>query len=339
MKIIDLRSDTVTQPTPAMRKAMAEAEVGDDVYGDDPTVQRLEALAADMVGTEAALFTPSGTQANLIALMCHCQRGDEYIVGQGAHCYKFEGGGAAVLGSIQPQPIQPEKDGTLNLETVIKLIKPKDIHFVSTRLLCLENTYNGKVLPLDYIDRATQFVKEYNLSSHLDGARLFNAAVQQKVTAKRIAEKFDTVSICLSKGLGAPIGSVLCLPRAMIADARRWRKALGGGMRQSGIVAAAGIVALSDHIGRLAKDHENARHLSNRLCEIDELDVDNEATQTNMVFFTMKKETPHRLADHLYHYGILSPTLFQTVRFVTHLNVSRDDIDFVIEKIKDFFTS
>jgi len=209
-KWIDLRSDTVTRPTPAMRQAMAEAEVGDDVYGEDPTVNRLEALAAEMVGTEAAVFAASGTQSNLMGLLSHCRRGDEYIVGQQAHTYRYEGGGAAVLGSIQPQPLDFEKDGSLDLEKAAAVIKPDDFHFARTRLLCLENTQGGKVLPLDYLQRAVAFARERGLSLHLDGARLFNAAVKLDVAPADITRGFDTVSICLSKGLGAPVGSLLC---------------------------------------------------------------------------------------------------------------------------------
>jgi len=265
MKTIDLRSDTVTRPTPAMRRAMAAAEVGDDVYGDDPTVNRLEATAAERLGFEAALFTCSGTQANLVSIMTHCARGEEYIVGQQAHTYKYEGGGAAVLGSIQPQPLDFEADGTLDLERVARAIKPADFHFARTRLLCLENTQGGKVLPLDYLKRAGEFARARKLRLHLDGARIFNAAVQLGMDVRELTAPFDSVSVCLSKGLGAPVGSMVCGGREFIGEARRWRKVCGGGMRQAGILAAAGLYALDHHVDRLADDHHNAGLLARGL--------------------------------------------------------------------------
>ncbi|MDH3693981.1 MAG: low-specificity L-threonine aldolase, partial [Gammaproteobacteria bacterium] len=262
MKMIDLRSDTVTRPTVTMRAAMAEAEVGDDVYGEDPTVNRLEQLAAEKLGKEAAVFAASGTQTNLIALLAHCERGDEYIVGQTAHTYKYEGGGAAVLGSIQPQPLDFGLDGSLDLDKVKSVIKEDDSHFAKTRLLCLENTQGGKVLPLDYLAAARTFVNQHGLGLHLDGARLFNAAVGLGVPAVEVAQHFDTVSICLSKGLGAPVGSLLVGSNELIERARRWRKVVGGGMRQAGVLAAAGIEALEHHVDRLQEDHDNASSLA-----------------------------------------------------------------------------
>lgn len=231
MKEINLCSDTVTKPTKDMLKAMMMAEVGDDVFGEDPTVKLLEERLADMAGMEAAVFAPSGTQSNLMGLMSHCQRGDEYIVGQTAHTYMWEGGGAAVLGSIQPQPMDFSMDGTLNLEKVSSLIKAIDDHYARTKLLCLENTTMGKVLPLEYLNKIPAFCKEHNIYSHLDGARVFNATVKLNVSLKNISQKFDSISICLSKGLGAPVGSVLCGSRDFIKEARHWRKMLGGGMR------------------------------------------------------------------------------------------------------------
>jgi len=237
MKPIDLRSDTVTKPSAGMMEAMMKAEVGDDVYGEDPTVNELEALAAKMLGTEDAVFCTSGTQSNLLALLVHCDRGDEYIVGQHAHTYRYEGGGAAVFGSIQPQPLDFENDGTLNLEKVSQFIKPDDFHYANTKLLCLENTQAGKVLPLEYLETANKFATDNGLILHLDGARIFNAAIKLKVDVKKITTYFDTISCCLSKGLGAPVGSVLCGSKNQIEKARRWRKVLGGGMRQAGILA------------------------------------------------------------------------------------------------------
>ncbi len=338
MKWIDLRSDTVTRPTPAMRKAMAEAEVGDDVYGEDPTVNRLEALAAEMVGTEAAVFAASGTQSNLMGLLAHCQRGDEYIVGQQAHTYRYEGGGAAVLGSIQPQPLDFEKDGSLDLDKVAAVIKPEDFHFARTRLLCLENTQGGKVLPMDYLERAMAFARDKGLGLHLDGARLFNAAVRLGVAPSEIARGFDTVSICLSKGLGAPVGSLLCGRRKLVDRARRWRKLLGGGMRQAGILAAAGIYALEHHVARLSEDHCNAARLAKGLAGIDGLAVDTGTVQTNMVFVSLDPQRDEALQSFLKERGVLVSGR-GTYRLVTHLDVSQEDIDTAAQAFRDFFGS
>ena len=258
----DFRSDTVTRPSPGMRAAMANAEVGDDVFRDDPTVTRLEARMAALFGKEAGLFVPSGTQSNLIALMVHCERGDEYIVGQMAHCYRWEAGGAAVLGSIQPQPLTNQADGTLLLADIEQAIKPDDSHFARTRLLALENTIGGRALPLSYIDAATAVARRHGLACHLDGARVFNAAQALGVPVDVVAQPFDTVSVCLSKGLGAPVGSVLVGSAALIEKGRRLRKMLGGGLRQTGILAAAGLYALDHNVERLADDHANARALA-----------------------------------------------------------------------------
>jgi len=338
MKIIDMRSDTVTKPTAEMRETMAAAEVGDDVYRDDPTVNRLESYAAEMLGFEAAIFTASGTQANLISIMSHCGRGDEYIVGQLAHTYKYEGGGAAVLGSIQPQPIEFEPDSTLDLAKVNDKIKPDDIHFAKTRLLCLENTQNGKALPLDYLKKAADFTKEKDLKLHLDGARLFHAVVKQNIPVQEITRHFDSVSVCLSKGLGAPVGSLLCGPKSFIEDARRWRKMTGGGMRQAGILAAAGIYALQNNVKRLATDHEHAGILTEELSKLDQIKVERNDAQTNMVFFALQADIAERLADFLKQKNILiSPG--KTTRLVTHLDISREDISYTVDKIRGFFNS
>jgi threonine aldolase len=336
MKIIDLRSDTVTKPTPAMRATMAEAEVGDDVYGEDPTVNRLQSMIAEMTGMEAALFACSGTQSNLLGVMSHCERGDEYIVGQRAHTYRFEGGGAAVLGSIQPQPLEFQEDGTLDLEEVAASIKPNDFHFARTRLLCLENTQEGKVIPLDYLQQSRALADKHELATHLDGARAFNAAVKLGVPIGEITRHFETVSICLSKGLGAPVGSLLCGPKPIIDKARRWRKVLGGGMRQAGILAAAGIYALTHHVERLAEDHENAKLLAKGLAEIDELGVDPSRVQTNMIFFSMEPSRFKSLQTYLKERRILISGR-EKVRLVTHLDVTRGDIRITIEAFKDHF--
>ncbi len=338
MKIIDLRSDTVTRPTEQMRRAMATAEVGDDVYRDDPTVIKLEDTCAELLGFEAAIFTGSGTQANLIALMSHCQRGDEYIVGQLAHTYKYEAGGGAVLGSIQPQPIEFEADSTLDFKKIEAKIKPDDIHFARTRLLCLENSQNGRILPLDYLQEAASFTKKKNLALHLDGARLFNAAVGLGVIPREITRHFDSTAVCLSKGLGCPVGSMLCGTRSFIEKARKWRKMVGGGMRQAGILAAAGLYALEHNIKRLTTDHDNASRLAEGLGKINEIKIEGGKAHTNMVFFEMDETTAPQLAEFLHQSNILiSPG--KTIRLVTHLDINRDDIAMVIEKTASFFTN
>jgi threonine aldolase len=338
MRQIDLRSDTVTRPTPGMRAAMAAAEVGDDVYGEDPSVNRLEALAAQMLGKDAALFVPSGTQSNLLGVMAHCERGDEYIVGQHAHTYKYEGGGAAVLGSIQPQPLEFEADGTLDLDRVSAAIKPDDSHFARTRLLCLENTQGGKVLPLDYLRRAHDFARSRGLGLHLDGARVFNASVKQAVPVREIAQCFDTVSVCLSKGLGAPVGSVLCGRADLIAKARRWRKMLGGGMRQAGVLAAAGIYALTHNVQRLAEDHHSAHALAQGLAGIDGVRVDPAAVQTNMVFMAVAPDRADALRAFLRERDVLLGAGHQ-IRLVTHLDVTSADVQATVRAVEEFFAT
>ena len=335
-KLIDLRSDTVTQPTSAMRDAMAAAEVGDDVYGEDPTVNLLEAILAERTGMQAGLFVASGTQGNLLALFAHCERGDEYIVGQTAHTYKLEGGGAAVLGSIQPQPLDFEADGTLDLERVEHAIKPLDSHFARTRLLCLENTQDGKVLPLDYLERAGELARGRDLGLHLDGARIFNAAVKQGHPVDRITRHFDSVSICLSKGLGAPVGSVLCGSSSLIERARRWRKVVGGGMRQAGIVAAGGLFALEHHVDRLAEDHRNATLLANGLKDIEGITVDTDLVQTNMVFVALPPTSTQPVCNYLRARDIIVSDN-NPCRMVTHLDITRDDINRVTAAIRSFF--
>lgn len=338
MKIIDLRSDTVTQPSEPMRRAMAAAEVGDDVYRDDPTVNRLESHIAELLGFEAAVFTASGTQANLIGIMSHCGRGDEYIVGQQAHTYRYEGGGAAVLGSIQPQPIEFEPDSTLDLIKVEEKIKEDDIHFARTRLLCLENTQNGRPLPLEYLADAAAFVAEKNLRLHLDGARLFNAAIGQNVDAREITKHFDSVSLCLSKGLGAPVGSVLCGSRNFIEEARKWRKMCGGGMRQAGILAAAALYALENNVQRLADDHRHASLLSEGLKRIPGLKVAPDGAQTNMVFFSVDAQTARSLGGYLEEKNILI-SAGPSTRLVTHLGVSEKDVGYTLDQVMSFFES
>jgi threonine aldolase len=332
--MIDLRSDTVTRPSQAMLAAMSAAEVGDDVWGDDPTVLRLQATLAERTGKEAGLFFPSGTQSNLAALMAHCARGDEYIVGQAAHTYRYEGGGAAVLGSIQPQPLDNAPDGSLPLEKIAAAIKPVDNHFARTKLLALENTIGGKVLPASYVAEATQLARDRGLSAHLDGARVFNAAVASGKPVAELCAPFDSVSICFSKGLGAPVGSVLVGSKALLEAAARWRKVLGGGMRQAGLLAAACLHALDHHVEGLAQDHDNAAHLAAGLARIEPLKVQSQAT--NMVFTQIPDAHCAPLEAFLKERGILTQMLYAS-RFVTHRDVSREDIDTVVRAVKAYF--
>lgn len=343
--LVDLRSDTVTRPTAAMRAAMLAAPLGDDVFADDPSVNALQEQIAGMLGFEAALFVPTGTQSNLCAVLSHCQRGDEYIVGQQAHCYRWEGGGAAVFGSVQPQPLNHQPDGTLALDDIEAAIKPDDAHFARTRLLALENTLGGKLLPFAYVEQATELARRKGLGRHLDGARLFNAATAQAAQrgtaardeARRIAGCFDSVSVCFSKGLGAPVGSALCGSREFIARAHRIRKMAGGGMRQAGVLAAAASHALEHHIDRLVQDHALASRLAEGLAGIPELKV--EAPQTNLLFVDLEGEARHQSAEllaHLKQSGILATGLYR-LRFATHLDVDEQGIDRAIGAIRSFF--
>jgi threonine aldolase len=332
MKPIDLRSDTVTRPTAAMWDAMRAAPLGDDVFGDDPTVNALQERIASDLGFEAALFMPTGTQSNLCALMSHCQRGDEYIVGQMAHTYRWEGGGAAVMGSIQPQPIPNQGDGTLSLADIEAAIKPDDAHFAKTRLLALENTWGGRVLPLPYVEAATALAKQRGLARHLDGARLFNAAVASGVPAGDITRHFDSVSVCFSKGLGTPAGSALCGSREFIAKAHRWRKMAGGGMRQAGVLAAAALHALDHHVERLAEDHANARLLAEGLQGLRGVSV--AMPQSNIVFVDLAADKPGDAVARLRERGVLATGLYK-LRLVTHLDVSADDVERALPVLRD----
>jgi len=335
MNWIDLRSDTVTRPTVAMREAMLRADVGDDVYGEDPTVNALQQRLADELGFEAGLFAPSGTQANLLAMLSHCQRGDEYIVGMDAHTYKYEGGGAAVFGSIQPQPIVQAGDGTLPLETIEQAIKPLDPHFARTRLLCLENTWHGRALPHAYLGAARALCDRHGLALHLDGARLYNAAVADGVTPREITRHFDSVSVCLSKGLGAPVGSVLLGTHALINEARRWRKVAGGGMRQAGMLAAAGLYALDQHVARLADDHRRAVELAAGLRDVPGITV--AAQHSNMVFIDVPAPRLAELRQRMEAAFIrLSIGYAPRVRLVTHLDVDDAGIARTIEAFHAF---
>jgi threonine aldolase len=336
MSTVDLRSDTVTRPTAAMREAMARAEVGDDVFGDDPTVNLLQERVAALLGKEAALFVASGTQGNLCAMLAHCERGDEAIVGQLAHTYRYEAGGAAVLGGIQPQPLTQQPDGTLLLSEIAAAIKPDDAHFARTRLLALENTWNGKVLPLPYLDAATALARSRGLARHLDGARLWNAAVASGDSVARIAQGFDSVSVCFSKGLGAPVGSALAGPREFIARAHRARKMLGGGMRQVGMLAAAAMHALDHHVDRLAEDHANARRLADGLARIPGVSVT--PPDTNIVFASVEGQRTPALLEHLKERGVLATGLIG-LRFVTHLDVDAAGVDRAIAAVAEFMSA
>lgn len=339
--MIDLRSDTVTRPSEGMKAAMMRAEVGDDVWGDDPTVQRLQDTMAERAGKEAGLFFPSGTQSNLAALMAHCARGDEYIVGQAAHTYKYEGGGAAVLGSIQPQPLAQNASGQMALDDIAAAIKPDDCHFARTRLLCLENTWNGFPMPQSYLEQATALARGKGLAVHLDGARLFNAAVATRqdgedafASARRITALFDSVSVCFSKGLGAPVGSALCGSKELIARAHRVRKMAGGGMRQVGLLAAAASHALDHHVERLADDHALAQRLAAGLSGVAGLTV--RSAQTNIVFVDVADGQGPALLAHLKAHGVLATGLIG-LRFVTHLDVDAAGIDHTIACVRTFF--
>lgn len=330
---IDLRSDTVTRPTPAMRAAMAAAEVGDDVFGDDPTVNRLQSHAAERFGFEAALFFVSGTQSNLAALMAHCGRGDEYIVGQEAHTYRYEQGGAAVLGSIQPQPLLNREDGSIALDDIAAAIKADDVHFARTRLLALENTIGGKVLAPDYVAAATRLAKARGLATHLDGARLCNAMIKLGATERAMTAGFDSVSLCLSKGLGAPAGTLLLGTRDFIRQAHRHRKVLGGGWRQAGMLAAAGLHALEHHVERLKDDHDNAAHLAAGLRS---LGLAADEPQTNIVFASIPEEHVGPLAAHLQSAGVLA-FIGRRSRFVTHLDLSHEHVNAVLDRMREYF--
>jgi threonine aldolase len=343
--IVDLRSDTVTRPTAGMRAAMAAAPLGDDVFGDDPSVNALQEKIAAMLGFEAALFVPTGTQSNLCAILSHCQRGDEYIVGQMQHCYRWEAGGGAVFGSVQPQPIEHQPDGTLALADIEAAIKPDDPHFARSRMLALENTLGGKLLPIGYVKQATALAQRKGLARHLDGARLFNAAVAQaaqtggdaRAEARRIAQHFDSVSVCFSKGLGAPVGSALCGSRELIARARRVRKMAGGAMRQAGLLAAAASYALDHHVDRLAEDHALAQQLAQGLRGLSGLKVD--APQTNIVFVDLVGDARERskdLLEHLAQHGVLATGLYR-LRFATHLDVDASGIERAVTAIRAFF--
>ena len=344
---MDFRSDTVTRPTAGMRQAMLNAPVGDDVYGEDPTVNALEEKAAAMLGFESALYGISGTQTNLLGLLAHCERGHEVIVGQMAHTYRWEAGGMAVLGSIQPQPLDQRPDGTMDLAAIEAAIKPDDAHYAITRLIALENTWGGKVLPANYAPKVKALANARGLATHLDGARLFNAATFAAAAAStptnaiaaalNICRDFDTVSVCLSKGLGAPVGSLLLGSKPLIARARRIRKMLGGGMRQAGVIASAGLYALDHHVDRLKEDHVNATLLASGLVSASRGQLKIETPQTNILWAEVPEQLFAAFTAHLKANGVSVSGAYGKQRWVTHLDVSRADIERALEIASAFF--
>lgn len=334
---MDLRSDTVTQPTSAMRDAMIRADVGDDVYGEDATINALEQRVAQWLGKEDALFCSSGTQSNLLGLLSHCRNGEEYIVGQEYHTYRYEAGGAAVLGGIVPQTIEVEADGTLSLDTIAERIKPNDPHFPITRLLAFENTHAGQVIAQDYFDQARTLAEQHGLNMHLDGARLVNAMAATQLTATELAAPFDSVSVCCSKGLGAPVGSLLVGSADYIARARRWRKMVGGGMRQAGILAAAIDYALDHHLERIQDDHDNAQWLATTLkaiCADTNIVVSN--ARTNMVYLTLPSLELAQSLKHFMEQHHIKIGAAKKLRLVTHLDISRDNLERFVVLFEDF---
>jgi threonine aldolase len=335
-RFIDYRSDTLTQPTPAMRECMARAEVGDDVYGEDPSVNKLEQSAAQLLGKQAGLFVSSGTQGNLIAMLCHCRRGDEFISGNNYHVHLAEAGGAAVLGGIPSTALETGEQNELPLESLRQAIKSDDVHNPVSRLLCLENTVHGRVQPQLHLQALCDMAHEAGMLAHLDGARLMNAAIAQGISAAEIARPFDSISLCLSKGLGTPVGSVLCGTEEFITKARRNRKLLGGGTRQAGVLAACGIYAMENNIERLAEDHDNAEQLATGLKSLKVMPVEQ---HTNMVFIQPDPSHVDALCDHFRERGVIIGADSPSIRMVTHLDISSDDVVLTIEAFKDYFSS
>jgi threonine aldolase len=339
--MIDLRSDTVTLPTQAMREAMFTAEVGDDVYGEDPTVLRLEAMAAQRLGTEAGLFVVSGTMANLVALLTHCGRGDEVIFGTKSHTFLFEAGASAALGGIHHYAVPNQSDGTLRLEDIEGSIRAENVHHPRTRLVCLENTHNrcgGKALSAEYTQAVCDLAHHHDLAVHIDGARIFNAAVSLQVDVRDLVADADSVGFCLSKGLSAPVGSVLCGSEGFVQEARRWRKAVGGGMRQCGVIAAAGIVALEEMVDRLAEDHDNARRLANGIAALPGIEIDPAEIETDIVIFGVDAERmpAAALVDALLQKGVQVSAVGPTsIRAVTHYGIAAHDIDATVDAIRE----
>jgi threonine aldolase len=341
MGTIDLRSDTVTLPTPAMREAVYRAELGDDVFGEDPTTNRLEKMAAERMGKEAALLVASGTMGNLVCTLTHCRRGEEVILGDRSHTFLYEAGGMSTLGGIHPHTLSNQPDGTMRLEDIEGAIRGNNVHFPRTRLICLENTHNrcyGSALTSEYIDSVSALAKEHGLSVHLDGARIFNAAIALGIDVKELTANVDSLSFCLSKGLSAPVGSVVCGSSEFIAEARRARKVLGGGMRQAGVIAAAGITALQEMVDRLAEDHENARRLAEGVAGIGGLSIEPAKVQTNIIYFELDEErmTPKELVTELNKTGVkLLAVGPRRLRAVTHYGISTEDIDLTVKALDE----
>jgi len=341
MKTIDLRSDTVTLPSPAMREAIYRAELGDDVFGEDPTVNRLERMAAQRMGKEAALLVVSGTMGNLVSILTHCRRGDEVILGDKSHTFLYEAGGISALGGVHPHTIANQPDGTLPLDEIAGAIRPDNVHFPRTRLICLENTHNrcaGSPLTVEYTDAVAALAKKHSLLLHLDGARIFNAAVALGVDVKELARAADSVTFCLSKGLAAPVGSLVCGSMEFIAEARRTRKVLGGGMRQAGIIAAAGIIALEQMVDRLTDDHKNAKRLAEGIANIDGLSINVESVRTDIVYFevTGDRISAEKLVRDLERKGVRILSVGPTrLRAVTHYGITADDIDTALKVIRE----
>lgn len=344
MNIIDLRSDTVTLPTPEMRQAISNAELGDDVFGEDPTTNRLEEMAAGCMGMEAGMLVPSGTMGNLVSVLTHCGRGDEAILGDQSHTFYYEAGGISALGSVHPRPLINQPDGTIRIDDITAAIRDNNVHFPRTKLICLENTHNrcrGAVVRPEYIDSVVALAKKHALAVHVDGARIFNAAVALGVDVKELTRGVDSISFCLSKGLAAPVGSVVCGSSEFITEARRTRKVAGGGMRQCGIIAAAGIVALESMVDRLAEDHANARKLADGISQIDGLSINVDAVATNMVYFELACDrlTSHELVKRLDEKGIRFLGLGPVFRMVTHYGIEEADIDSTLRLLAEVMQS
>lgn len=341
MRVLDFRSDTKTLPSPEMREAMAAAELGDDVEGEDPTVNRLEAMAADMLGKEAALFVSSGTMGNLVAILAYCRRGDEILVGDRTHIYLGEAGGASALGGVAFHPLPNDERGMIDPGEIEATIHPDNFHYAPTRLIALENTHNssgGSPLTPEDMEAVARVAREHGLPLHVDGARIFNAAVYLETPVAELVKDVDTVTFCLSKGLGAPVGSLLCGGRDRIDEARRWRKMLGGGMRQAGVIAAAGVVALETMVDRLAEDHSNARKLALGLSKIPGISIDPDSLPTNLVFFKVPEGTSLELAHRLSERAIkVGPREDSRWRMVTHYGITSADIDYALGVIEAVF--
>ena len=342
MRVVDLRSDTVTHPSPEMRRAMYEAELGDDVYGEDPTLNALEAKAAERLGKEAAVFVASGTMGNLVSVLSHAQRGDEIILGNKAHIFRSEAGGASALGGVSFHTIPNDERGMLDLDDIQAAVRPNDPHMPRTALVCLENTQNmcgGATLTQDDMKSVADVAHANGIPVHVDGARIFNAAVALEAPVSELVKDVDSVTFCLSKGLSCPIGSIIVGSEDYILEARRWRKMVGGSMRQVGVIAAAGLVALDNMVERLAEDHSNARKLSHGLAEIPGISIEPDALPTNLVFFDVEREDRDELHRQLVERGVKGGGGQKRWRYVTHYGISESDIDYTLETVRDVFSN